>query len=375
VSVLSPGELTATTAATAAGADEVIVTDANGTSSAGPKYTYVAPVPTITKVDPASGSTAGGTTVTITGTNLTGATAVKFGATNATSLKLESASEIIAASPAGSGTVDVTATTAGGTTATGSADHFTYVPPPPTVTSIDPTQGSTAGGAAVTIKGTGFVAGATVKIGSEASSVSVLSPGELTATTAATAAGETEVIVTDANGTSTAGPKYTYVVPAAEGNLVSPLGTSSFVNRATTGGGSSTGAGTPSGPSAASAAGDVSLMGTSITVQGNGTASVKVGCGGSAACHGKLTLSTKSLVDVKGKETLRTVPIGTASFSVAGGRSKTVRIKLGPVGRGLLSSHGRLSARLSIVKLEPAPRQSQVKPVELVLERADSGTK
>jgi len=117
-------------------------------------------------------------------------------------------------------------------------------------------------------------------------------------------------------------------------------------------------------------------MGTSITVQGNGTASVKVGCGGTAACHGKLTLSTKNTVNVKGKLTLRTVPIGTASFSVAGGRSKTVRIRLGSVGRGLLSSgHGRLIARLSIVKLEPAPRQSQVKPVELVLERADSGTK
>ena len=313
--------------------------------------------------------------MTITGTNLTGATAVKFGATNATSLKLESASEIIAASPAGSGTVDVTATTAGGTTATGSADHFTYVPPPPTVTSIDPTQGSTAGGAAVTIKGTGFVAGATVKIGIEASSVSVLSPGELTATTAATAAGETEVIVTDANGTSTAGPKYTYVVPAAEGNLISPLGTSSFVNTATTGGDPRRQP-VASGPSTASGAGGVSLMGTNITVEGNGTASVKVGCLGSAVCDGKLTLSTKSTVNVKGKLTLRTVPIGTASFSVAGGRTKTVRIKLGPVGRGLLSSgHGRLSARLSIVKLEPAPRQSQVKLVQLVQQRAHSSTK
>ena len=126
----------------------------------------------------------------------------------------------------------------------------------------------------------------------------------------------------------------------------------------------------------ASGAGGVSLMGTNITVEGNGTASVKVGCLGSAVCDGKLTLSTKSTVNVKGKLTLRTVPIGTASFSVAGGRSKTVRIKLGPVGRGLLSSgHGRLSARLSIVKLEPAPRQSQVKLVQLVQQRAHSSTK
>jgi len=70
------------------------------------------------------------------------------------------------------------------------------------------------------------------------------------------------------------------------------------------------------------------------------------------------------------------VPIGSASFSVLGGGSKTVKIKLGPVGRALLvSGHGRLSAKLSIVKVEPAPRESQVKVVQLVLQRAHSSTK
>ena len=199
------------------GTVDVTATTVGGTTAAGSAdhFSYVPP-PNVTSVNPTQGSTAGGTTVTITGTNLTGATAVKFGAANATSFNVESATEIIATSPPGSGAVDVTATTAGGTTTTSSADHFTYVTPPPTVTSINPTQGSTAGGAAVTIKGTGFVAGATVKIGSEASSVSVLSPGELTATTAATAAGADEVIVTDANGTSSAGPKYTYVAPVPD---------------------------------------------------------------------------------------------------------------------------------------------------------------
>ena len=39
---------------------------------------------------------------------------------------------------------------------------------PPTVTSSRPKEGTTAGGTTVKIKGTGFVKGAKVKIGSEA---------------------------------------------------------------------------------------------------------------------------------------------------------------------------------------------------------------
>nr|WP_306220717.1 IPT/TIG domain-containing protein [Cohnella sp. WQ 127256] len=39
----------------------------------------VNPPPTITSISPTSGPTSGGTSVTLTGTNLTGATAVHFG--------------------------------------------------------------------------------------------------------------------------------------------------------------------------------------------------------------------------------------------------------------------------------------------------------
>ena len=77
----------------------------------------------------------------------------------------------------------------------------------------------------MTIKGAGFVAGATVTIGSAATSVEVLSETEITATTAATAAGPDEVIVKDANGTSTGGPTYTYVTlpPTVEAKPASAL--------------------------------------------------------------------------------------------------------------------------------------------------------
>jgi hypothetical protein len=87
-------------------------------------------VPTVMAVSPNGGPPAGGTSVTITGTNLTGASAVAFGGTAATQFTVNSATKITATSPAGSaGTVDVTVTSGNGTSATSAADHFTYASP------------------------------------------------------------------------------------------------------------------------------------------------------------------------------------------------------------------------------------------------------
>jgi hypothetical protein len=85
------------------------------------------PAPTVTKIKPKSGTAAGGTTVTITGTGFTGATKVAFGA-NEAEFKVESATSITAESPTGTAgsTVDVTVTTPGGTSPTSSTDHFKY---------------------------------------------------------------------------------------------------------------------------------------------------------------------------------------------------------------------------------------------------------
>jgi hypothetical protein len=100
-------------------------------------------LPTVTSVSPTSGSTAGGTIVTITGTNLTGATAVSFGATPGTSVVVNSATSITATSPAGgAGIVDITVTAPGGTSATSAADQFTYVASP-TVVSVTPPANAT----------------------------------------------------------------------------------------------------------------------------------------------------------------------------------------------------------------------------------------
>ena len=58
------------------------MTTGSGTSATSPadQFTFVTPAPTVTSVSPTSGTTHGGTVVTITGTDFTGATAVDFGA-------------------------------------------------------------------------------------------------------------------------------------------------------------------------------------------------------------------------------------------------------------------------------------------------------
>jgi hypothetical protein len=103
------------------------VTTAGGTSaiSTADQFMYV-PTPTVTNVNPNTGPTPGGISVTITGTNFSGATAVRFGSNAAGSFTVNSATQITATSPAGIGTVDVTVTTAGGTSAISTADQFTY---------------------------------------------------------------------------------------------------------------------------------------------------------------------------------------------------------------------------------------------------------
>ncbi|HWE65827.1 MAG TPA: IPT/TIG domain-containing protein [Acidimicrobiales bacterium] len=84
--------------------------------------------PTVTGVVPSSGPTAGGTTVTISGSGFACVTGVKFGTTPAASFTVVSPTQITAVSPAGAaGTIDVTVTNCFGTSPTGTADQFTYI--------------------------------------------------------------------------------------------------------------------------------------------------------------------------------------------------------------------------------------------------------
>jgi hypothetical protein len=127
--VVSNTSITATSPAHAAGVVDVVVTTGLGTSpttGTGNDFTYGSG-PTITLISPTSGPTAGGTTVTITGTGFTGATAVNFGAVAATSFTVVSATQITAVAPAqANSVVSIRVVTPLGTSADTSADDFTY---------------------------------------------------------------------------------------------------------------------------------------------------------------------------------------------------------------------------------------------------------
>ena len=126
--VVSDTEIAATAPAEVAGTVDVVIATPYGNSakSAADDFSYAA-APAVTSVNPSSGSTAGGTIVTISGSAFGGATAVSFGTTAATKFTVVSDTEITATTPAeAAAMVDVTVTTPYGTSAKVSADQFTY---------------------------------------------------------------------------------------------------------------------------------------------------------------------------------------------------------------------------------------------------------
>lgn len=124
-----------------AGARNVTVTTAGGTSTQTATYTYVA-APTATSMSPASGPVSGGTTVTIAGTGLTGATVDIGGVQVATTSNTGSSLTFTTPTAApGGATVDIT--TAGGTVVAGT---FTYQSPPAPVPPTAPATPSAVPG-------------------------------------------------------------------------------------------------------------------------------------------------------------------------------------------------------------------------------------
>jgi sugar lactone lactonase YvrE len=241
-SVKSSTEVTATAPAEPAGTVAVTVTTGGGVSAAvaAAQFTYVASspsVPSVTSLNPSSGPAAGGTSVVISGANLAGATAVSFGGTPATSYVVNSSTKITATTPAESaGTVYVTVTAAGNTSADVAGAQYTYTgsaPVRPAVTSLDPTSGPIAGGTSVVITGTNLAGATAVSFGgTPASGFTIKSNTQITATAPAEPAGTVDVTVSTAAGTSSsnAGDQYTYIAPPpanvitlALGHLVNPV--------------------------------------------------------------------------------------------------------------------------------------------------------
>ncbi|MET9661686.1 IPT/TIG domain-containing protein [Streptomyces sp. NPDC006510] len=204
--VVSATQITAEAPA-GTGTVQITVTTPNGTSN-GVGFTYTIATPAISSIAPNQGSIEGGNTVTLTGTGFTGATSVRFGAVAAafTTVSATQATAVAPAAPAG--TVDVTITTPGGTSA---GIPYTYRAVP-VLGSVAPAQGPVAGGNSIALSGTGFTGTTSVRFGvNAASSFTVVSATQLTAVVPTGGPGPVPVTVTTPGGTSAQAVFYYYL--------------------------------------------------------------------------------------------------------------------------------------------------------------------
>jgi hypothetical protein len=177
--VVSDTEIRVTTPLHNADAVDVGIFLATGESATGTQaYTYQgAPQPTFSQISPAGGTTAGGTAVTITGTNFqTGVniTRVALGGVPLTNLQVTSDTQITGVTgPHAAGSVDleIAGTSPGAPSVDLDADAlldeqnvYQYFVPP-VVTSITPNTGPIGGNTDVTITGTNFSSVTDVKFG------------------------------------------------------------------------------------------------------------------------------------------------------------------------------------------------------------------
>jgi hypothetical protein len=125
--VVSATQITAKTPAHAQGSVNVVVTNPDGQSAtlAG-GFTFQAGAPTLTGVSPTTGRTAGGTSVTLTGTNFASGARLTFGGATATSVVVVSTTHITAKTPRHKpGAVNIVVTNPNGQSGTLS-NSFTY---------------------------------------------------------------------------------------------------------------------------------------------------------------------------------------------------------------------------------------------------------
>ena len=164
--------------------------------------------PGITQVTPLQGSTLGGTVISITGSGLSGVTAVSIGGAPCTAVTVLSSTLVRATTPSGVvGQAAISVTAPSGTTL--APTPFTYVIQQ--VSSIVPNTGSYTGGTAITITGAYLAATTSVTIGGvPATNVVAVSATQVTAVTPAGSVGTVDVVITGTKGVLTVAGGFTY---------------------------------------------------------------------------------------------------------------------------------------------------------------------
>ena len=300
--VNSATQITATVAVgTTSGA--ITVTTPGGTATSGTPFTVTAPAPTITGFTPASGPV--GTSVTLTGTGFTGATAVSFGGTAATSFTVNSPTQITATVPTGATTGTITVTTPGGTGTSGTSFTVTTASGP-TVTGFTPNHGAT--GASVVLTGTGFTGATAVSFGGTAATFTVNSATQITAKVPASAVtGPLSVTAPGGTGSSTA---LFYATPTLTGFT----------------------------PTSGAVGATVTLTGTNFT----GATSIKFGTVATTAFT--VVSNTQITVAVPAKATSGTIQVTTPAGTAASSASFTVA----PILYSFTPSHGPVGTSVTI---------------------------
>ncbi|MFU1552419.1 putative Ig domain-containing protein [Aeromonas sp. A04] len=207
----SPGSPTTTLhgAPTTAGTYTFSITLNDGLNQGGvATYTLVvtsSAVPTLTSAAPNSGSTAGATSVTLTGTNLTGATAVSFGGTAATGYTVNNATTITATTPAhAAGAVNVVVTTPGGSATL--TNGYTYTVPAPIAGPVSATVAANSSANPITLALSGGAA-TSVAVASAASHGTATASGtSITYTPTAGFSGSDSFTYTATNAGGTSSP-------------------------------------------------------------------------------------------------------------------------------------------------------------------------
>lgn len=199
--IVDANTITVTTPAHAPGAVAVVVQSPAGDSAPG-AFTFD-PITTIASVTPTTGPQTGGTVVTVTGTNFTGAAGVTFGGDAGTAFTVVNDTTITVTTPAHApGAADVIVQHPNGDSQPG---VFTFLPVP-AITSVVPASGPQTGGTAVTVTGTGFIGATGVTFGgTPGTGFTVVNDTTITVATPAHAPGAVGVIVQHPNGDSQPG--------------------------------------------------------------------------------------------------------------------------------------------------------------------------
>lgn len=171
----------------------------------------------ITSISPSASTTAGGSTLTVNGALFQSGATVLVGSLGCSPVTIVSASQLTCPLPArAAGTVGVTVTNPGGAAVTlTSALVYADMLAAPSVASLAPVSGSSFGGNVITIAGSNFQTGATIKIdGAVCTEPNIVSASSMTCKTPSHAVGAVNVVVQNPDaqmGTLASG--FTYVTP------------------------------------------------------------------------------------------------------------------------------------------------------------------